>query len=127
MQTLQQVADALESRRQTLQITYDDLAARAGLTPLATRRALQGTASPRITTLMALADKLGLEVVLLPRQVANQLYVAEESPPYRPLSRVEQLTQYTAPLPVAHPTPTPATTKPLRTSRRVSNKASTKP
>lgn len=126
MQTLQQVADALESRRQTLQITYDDLAARAGLTPLATRRALQGTASPRITTLMDLADKLGLEVVLLPRQVANHLHVAQEPPPYRPLSRVEQLTQYVPPLPAAHPTPAAATSQPARTSRRVRNKASTK-
>jgi transcriptional regulator with XRE-family HTH domain len=97
MQTLQDIAEALETQRRALRITYDDLSAAAGLTPLATRRALKAQTAPRVTTLMALADKLGLEVVIVPKAVATGLQ-APAADAYRPLSRVEQLT-------LARPTP----------------------
>ena len=92
MKTLEEVAEVLESQRRALRVTYDELATAAGLTPLATRRALQAQTAPRVTTLMALADKLGLEVVIVPKPVAAGL--ASASPDeHRPLSRVEQLTR----------------------------------
>jgi transcriptional regulator with XRE-family HTH domain len=90
MRTLREVAAALEAQRQALQITFDELATSAGLTPLAARRALRGETAPRVTTLMALADKLGLELMLLPKPVAAGFAPAAQV--HRPLSRVEQLT-----------------------------------
>lgn len=90
MQTLGQLAYALESARTQRRMTYDELARGAGLTPLATRRAMQGTAAPRITTLMALAGQLGMEVVLVPRVVAQGLESAETAAP-RPLTDIEKL------------------------------------
>ena len=91
MKTMEEVAEVLESQRRELRITYDDLASAAGLTPLATRRALKAQTAPRVTTLMALADKLGLEVVIVPKAVAAGLALPP-SDAHRPLSRVEQLT-----------------------------------
>lgn len=71
-------------------MSYDELARGAGLTPLATRRAMQGTAAPRVTTLMALAGQLGLEVVVVPQVVAQGLESAAAAPP-RPLTDIEKL------------------------------------
>lgn len=92
MQTSLAIARLLEAERRQQKVTYDELATAAGLTPLATRRALKGETAPRITTLMALADRLGLEVVLVPKPVAAGLQPAAPKA-YRPLSRVEKLTR----------------------------------
>ncbi len=90
MQTLGQLAYALETARKQRRMSYDELARGAGLTPLATRRAMQGTAAPRVTTLMALAGQLGLEVVVVPQVVAQGLESANAPPP-RPLTDIEKL------------------------------------
>lgn len=90
MQTLQQLADVLETARKQQRLSYDELARGAGLTPLATRRAMQGAAAPRITTLMALAAQLGLEVVLVPRLLAPGLESTQAAPP-APLTDIEKL------------------------------------
>jgi transcriptional regulator with XRE-family HTH domain len=90
MKTLTELAQVLERARQERKLTYDELARATGLTPLATRRALQARTAPRVTTLMALAERLGLEVVLVPRVVAQGLGPAPEAE-RRPLSTVEKL------------------------------------
>jgi len=90
MKTLAEVAATLEQARQQRKLPYEELARAAGLTPLATRRALKGQAAPRVTTLMALAERLGLELVLLPKVVAQGLDPSGQTPE-RPLSLVEQL------------------------------------
>lgn len=90
MQTLGQLAYALEAARKERRMSYDELARGAGLTPLATRRAMQGTAAPRVTTLMALAGQLGLEVVVVPQVVAQGLEGTHPAPP-RPLTDIEKL------------------------------------
>ena len=78
-------------------LDYQALAERTGLTPLSVRNVLQGRSAPRITTLMALADPLGLEVLLLPKVVASglQAQTAEESPPPA-LSRVDRIVAETS-------------------------------
>ncbi|MEJ7931986.1 helix-turn-helix transcriptional regulator [Ramlibacter sp. AN1015] len=84
-----ELATTLEDARLAQQVTFEELAAAAGLSRLATRRVLRAESAPRVTTLMAIADKLGLELVLVPRQVAAGLAAPASS--QRPLSRVEQL------------------------------------
>lgn len=89
MKTLTEVAATLERKRVEQQVTFEDLAEAAGLSRLGTRNVLRGEAAPKVTTLMALADKLGLEVMLLPKPLAATLSPATTGE--RPLSRVEQL------------------------------------
>jgi len=73
MKTLREMATRLEAERQRLKLDYQAIAGKTGLTPLSVRSALQGRTAPRITTLMAIADQLGLEVLLLPKVLAQGL------------------------------------------------------
>jgi len=102
MKTLSEMAILLEAERQRLVLDYQALAERTGLTPLAVRNVLQGRSAPRITTLMAIADQLGLEVLLLPKVVATGLQphsVQEPAPPA--LSRVDRIVAETSQLAAA--------------------------
>lgn len=102
MKTLSEVSERLEDERRRLMLDYQALAERTGLTPLSVRNVLQGRSAPRITTLMALADQLGLEVLLLPKVVASglQAHTAEEAPPPA-LSRVDRIVAETSQLAAA--------------------------
>jgi transcriptional regulator with XRE-family HTH domain len=99
MKTLSEVAARLEGERQRLGLEYQAIAESTGLTPLSVRSVLQGRTAPRITTLMAIADRLGLEVLLLPKVVATglQAHTAEEPPPPA-LSRVDRIVAETSQL-----------------------------
>jgi transcriptional regulator with XRE-family HTH domain len=101
MKTLLEVAARLEDARQRLGLDYQTIAESTGLTPLSVRSALQGKTAPRITTLMAIADQLGLEVLLLPKVVAAglQAQAAEGSAPA--LSRVDRIVAETSALSAA--------------------------
>jgi transcriptional regulator with XRE-family HTH domain len=102
MKTLTEIATRLEAERLRLMLDYQTLAERTGLTPLSVRNVLQGRAAPRITTLMAIADQLGLEVLLLPKVVARglQAHTVEEPPPPA-LSRVDRIVAETSQLAAA--------------------------
>lgn len=91
MQTLDELASALEAARKAERLSYADLAKAAGLTPLATRRALAGKTAPRFTSLVALADRLGLEFVLVPKVVAEGLERTGGAAGQAPASAVEKL------------------------------------
>jgi len=91
MKTLSEIASVLEQSRRSLKLSYEDLARSAGLTPLATRRALQAGTAPRVTTLMALADRLGLELMVVPKAVAHGFAAPGQEAAQRPLSAVEKL------------------------------------
>lgn len=91
MKTIADVAGTLQQQRLQREVPYDELAQAAGLTPLSVRRALHGQTDARITTVMSLADKLGLELVLVPKQLAATLEPTRAGAGARPLSRVEQL------------------------------------
>lgn len=97
MKTVQQIAEALEAARRVRQLDYQAIADRAGLTPLSVRQVLQGKTAPRITTLMAIAAELGLEVLLLPTIVAqgleSQAASADAAPP---LSQVDRIVAQTS-------------------------------
>lgn len=73
MKTLQDVAEALESQRQRKRLKYTELADATGLSVLAVRQALQGKTQIRVTSLLALADRLEFELVLLPKVVARSM------------------------------------------------------
>src|SRR3982751_5025286 len=98
MKTLFDMASQLEAERRRLNIDYQALAERTGLTPLSVRSVLQGRTAPRITTLMAIADQLGLEVLLLPKVVASGLQVQVNEAPAPALSRVDRIVAETSQL-----------------------------
>ncbi len=94
MKTLQALAAELEAARTAQGLNYKTLAERTGLSALAVRQALQGRTALRATSLMALAEELGLELALLPREVAASLRGAARAVPAtnpRVLSDVERL------------------------------------
>jgi transcriptional regulator with XRE-family HTH domain len=93
MKTLQSLAAELEAARLARGLNYKTLAERTGLSTLAVRQALQGRTALRATNLMALAEELGLELALVPREMAASLRSASADPAAtaRVLSDVERL------------------------------------
>ncbi len=95
MRTLQEFASTLKDAKKVRRLSDIELAARTGLSPQGVRLALGGKSAPRLTTAMALAQELGLELVLVPREAAQSL--AQPQPDARTvLSDVELLLQSTA-------------------------------
>lgn len=92
MKTLSDMSSRLEAERQRLKLDYQSIAEKTGLTSLSIRNILQGRTAPRITTLMAIADQLGLEVLMLPKVVAQGLDAQTMPWPDEPaLSRVDRI------------------------------------
>ena len=80
MKTLQEFADALTHAQKARKLTAKELADSVGLSDLSVRRILSGQAAPRLTNAMALASELGLELVLVPKEVAQSLSGAPKKP-----------------------------------------------
>lgn len=81
MKTLQQLSIALRDRIARLRITQEALGTEAGLSRQTLSKVLSGRADLKVTTLFALADRLGLEVMLVPREIAPGMASADESRP----------------------------------------------
>lgn len=82
MKTLAELGHALDEARRKKGLSNKDLAARIGLTPLTVGHVLSGKSAVRATNLMAMADELDLELVLLPKAVAET--VGQAQPPAAP-------------------------------------------
>lgn len=81
MKTLQQFAAALRHRVTQLKLTQESLSAHAGISRQTLVKALSGRSDFKITTLVTLADRLGLEVVLVPKETApGVLWPSEPQP-----------------------------------------------
>ncbi|MDX2220347.1 MAG: helix-turn-helix transcriptional regulator [Burkholderiales bacterium] len=85
------VARTLQESMKVARLTYKDVADRTGLSYLAVRNVMQGKSAARLSTLIAVANAVGLEVVLLPKLVAQSLTIDPTQSAPRPLSLVEQL------------------------------------
>src|SRR5690625_1094126 len=81
MITLQQLAEILRKRIDQLELTQEALASSAGVSRQTLSNVLSGRSDLRVTTLMALADRLGLELMLVPREVAPGMMPQEEDGP----------------------------------------------
>jgi transcriptional regulator with XRE-family HTH domain len=90
MKTLQEISVRLETERKRRGLKYVDLAAATGLSVLSVRQALHGQVAVRVPSLMALADQLGLELILVPKLVAQSLQ-AESKPAAKVLTDIERL------------------------------------
>lgn len=73
MKALSEFSKTLSKARRSRKMTAKELAERTGLSSLAVRQILSGKSAPRLTNAMALAQELGLELVLVPKAVADGL------------------------------------------------------
>ena len=80
MKTLQEFADALSEAQKARKLTARELADSVGLSDLSGRKILSGQTAPRLTNAMALASELGLELVLVPKEVAQSISGAPKKP-----------------------------------------------
>jgi hypothetical protein len=73
MKTLKEIADILQQARSDGAVTLRELSEQTGLTAVTLRGLLEAKTDPRLTTLMAVADQLGLEVMLVPQAVSASI------------------------------------------------------
>lgn len=81
MKTLQNLAATLRHRIARFDLTQEALSAEAGISRQTLSKVLSGRADLKVTTLFALADRLGLEVMLVPREIAPGMAPADASHP----------------------------------------------
>lgn len=90
MKNLQEISSRMEAERKRQGLKYVDLAAATGLSVLSVRQVLHGQVAVRVPNLMALADQLGLELILVPKLVAKSLQTQTE-PAVKVLTDIDQL------------------------------------
>ena len=73
MKTLKAIADLFNARVAQDKLEKRELARRAGVSPKTLYQVLGGQADYKVTTLLAMADRLGLELVLLPKDAVHGL------------------------------------------------------
>lgn len=84
MQSLPTIAEILRDTARRNGMTQARLANAAGVSPRTLTHVLSGQEDFRMTTLMALADQLGLELLLIPKGAAAAVAAAETAgPPVR--------------------------------------------
>ncbi len=79
MSTLKAIADSLAGAKSERKLTDSALARDTGVQRLTVARALSGKENYGVTTLLALADRLGLEVLLVPKDAARALRMSGET------------------------------------------------
>ena len=73
MRTLSQISELLLLRMKTLRLRQADLSAQAGIARRTLTAVLGGKADYKVTTLMAVADRLGYEIALIPKDAISGL------------------------------------------------------
>ena len=81
MKTLGQIANVLRTQLARRGGTQEALSHEAGISRQTLSKVLSGHADFKVTTLLALADRLGLELVLLPKDAARGMGQTEASTP----------------------------------------------
>lgn len=81
MKTLQQLATTLRDRIRRLKLTQETLSTDAGISRQTLSKVLSGRADLKVTTLFALADRLGLEVMLVPKEISPGMAAEDETRP----------------------------------------------
>lgn len=67
MKSIADVSNALKERQKALRVSQEALRASAGLSRQTMTHVLSGEQDFKLSTLLAVTDRLGLELVLLPR------------------------------------------------------------
>lgn len=70
VKTLKNIGDALTEGKANAAITIQEITEHTGLTAVTVRGLLGGQKDSKLTTLLAVADDLGLDVVLVPKAIS---------------------------------------------------------
>jgi len=81
MKTLREIADVLKAAQHEKSMTVTKLVEETGLTAVTLRGLLTAKTDPQLTTLITVADALGLEVMLVPQAISASL-AASVQPDY---------------------------------------------
>jgi transcriptional regulator with XRE-family HTH domain len=73
MKTLSEVGARLQDAKSDRNVSQKELARRTGLTPVTLRGVFNGATDARISTIMTLADELGLELLLVPKVISRSI------------------------------------------------------
>lgn len=73
MKNISEISSALRTRTHQQGLSNKTLAEQAGTTPQTLWHVMSGTHDFKVSTLLALADRLGLELVLVPKEAAPGL------------------------------------------------------
>lgn len=73
MKTLSELSSILRQAKERLALPVISMSRVSGLTAVTIRGVLSGKNDPRLSTLMTIADQLGLELMLLPKAVASSI------------------------------------------------------
>lgn len=84
MRTLSEIATFLRERLKTTSITQRELGAHAGIARRTLTSVLSGQADYKVTTLMAVLDRLGYELTIVPKGAASGLAASTSSEPTTP-------------------------------------------
>jgi len=90
MKTPMEFSNALTEAKEQRRMKLSELAEMTGLSPLAVSQMLGGKVSPRLSNAMAVADALGLEVVLMPKGAAASFENSNRTPERTVRSSIEQ-------------------------------------
>lgn len=82
MKTLQNLATALRNRITSLRLTQEALSAQAGVSRQTLSKVLSGRTDLKVTTLFALADRLDLEVMLVPKEIGPSMMPVDDTKPH---------------------------------------------
>jgi transcriptional regulator with XRE-family HTH domain len=91
MKSLPEIATFLRERAKTLGLTREELGVRAGVTRKTLWNVLSGSSDYKVTTLLAILDRLGYELAIVPKGAAAGLANAESLEPTPPavMTRVQ--------------------------------------
>lgn len=73
MKTLSELSAILRQAKDRLALPVVAMSRDSGLTAVTIRGLLSGKSDPRLSTLMTIADQLGLELMLLPKAMASSI------------------------------------------------------
>ncbi|MEO6919819.1 MAG: XRE family transcriptional regulator [Collimonas sp.] len=73
MKTLGELSSLLRQAKDRLALPVVSMSRESGLTAVTIRGVLAGKSDPRLSTLMTIAEQLGLEVMLLPKAMAASI------------------------------------------------------
>lgn len=80
MATLSSISNLFRSQLSRLKLSQQQLGNEAGISRRTLTNVLSGSSDYKVTTLLAVADRLGLDVVLLPKEAARGLQGDSFSP-----------------------------------------------
>jgi transcriptional regulator with XRE-family HTH domain len=73
MTTLKLLSDTFRKRLATLNLTQESVRGKIGVSRRTLTNVLSGTSDYKVTTLLATAEQLGLDVVLIPKEAAQAM------------------------------------------------------